>query len=108
MKAPALEFSSRARRDLDEVRDWTIQNWSEGQWRAYYRGFAIAFRRIAADPDCGRPREPLGKGMRSLAYEKHLIFFAPVSDVGGAVVILRIIHQRRNFTALTYLDDLEG
>ena len=46
--------------------------------------------------------------MRSLVYERHLIFFAPVDDFDGRPVILRILHQRRNLAALLYFDDLEG
>jgi toxin ParE1/3/4 len=106
---PAIpELSARARRDLDEIRDRTIATWGRAQWQVYYRGLGAAFRRIAADPGCGRPRNMIGPGMRSLVYEKHLIFFAPVASFGGQPVILRILHQRRNLSAVTYLDDLEG
>jgi toxin ParE1/3/4 len=102
------ELSGRARRDLDEIREWTIKTWSREQWQDYYRGMGAAFRRIASEPDCGRPRGLLGKEMRSLLYGRHLIFFAPLDDFAGKPVILRILHQRRNLAALTYHDDLEG
>jgi toxin ParE1/3/4 len=46
--------------------------------------------------------------MRSLVYEKHLIFFAPVASFDGRPVILRILHQRRNLAGISYLDELEG
>jgi toxin ParE1/3/4 len=102
------ELSGRARRDLDAIRDWTIATWGREQWQVYYRGLGAAFRRIAAEPTCGRPRDVLGTGMRSLVYESHLIFFAPVASFGGQPVILRILHQRRNLSAVTYLDDLDS
>jgi toxin ParE1/3/4 len=108
VKAVVPELSGRARRDLDEIRDWTIATWGREQWQVYYRGLAAAFRRIAAEPTCGRPRDVLGNGMRSLVYERHLIFFAPVASFSGQPVILRILHQRRNLSAVTYLDELEG
>ena len=63
-----------------------------------------AFRRIVTDPNCGRPQDKIAKGMRSLSYERHLIFFAPVTNFGGQPVILRVLHQRRNLEALTYFD----
>jgi toxin ParE1/3/4 len=106
--AAVPELSGRARRDLDEIRDWTIATWGREQWQLYYRGLGAAFRRITTDPSCGRPRDILSPGMRSLAYEKHLIFFSPVASFGGKPVILRILHQRRNLSAVTYLDELEG
>ena len=108
MKPAIPELSGRARRDLDDIRDWTIATWGRAQWQAYYRGLGAAFRRIASEPECGRPRALLGVGVRSLAYEKHLIFFAQVANFGGQTVILRILHQRRNLAAVTYLDDLES
>ena len=98
------ELSGRARRDLDEIRDWTIRTWGAAQWQQYYRGMAEAFRRIAAEPACGRPCGSLIKGMRSLTYERHLIYFAPVAQFGGLPVILRILHQRRNLAALAFTD----
>ena len=108
MKPPVPELSGRARRDLDEIRDWTVKTWGREQWQVYYRGMGAAFLRIAAEPDCGRPRDLLATGMRSLVYEKHMIFFAPVATFRGLPVILRILHQRRNLAAVAYLDDLEG
>ena len=107
MKPPFPELSGRARRDLDEIRDWTITNWGRGQWQAYYRELGAAFRKIAADPSCGRPRDMLGQGMRSLVCEKHLIFFAPVASFGRQPVILRILHQSRNLAAVTYLNEMD-
>jgi len=50
----------------------------------------------------------IGPGVRSLVHEKHLIFFSPIASFEGRPVILRILHQRRNQSAVTYLDDLEG
>jgi toxin ParE1/3/4 len=108
VKSPTPELSGYARRDLDEIRDWTIKTWGREQWQTYYRGLGAAFRQIATDPNCGQTRNLLGKGIRSLAFERHLIFFAPVTSFKGQTVILRILHQRRNLTAVTYLDDLEG
>ena len=108
MKPAIPELSGRARRDLDEIRDWTIATWGRAQWQVYYRGLGAAFRRIAAEPSCGRPRDVLAGWMRSLVYEKHVIFFAPVASFGAQPVILRILHQKRNLAGITYLDDLEG
>ena len=108
MKPAVPELSGRARRDLDEIRDWTITTWGNEQLQVYYRGLGAAFRRITTEPSCGRPRDILGVGIRSLVYERHVIFFGQVASFGGQPVILRILHQSRNLSAVTYLDDLEG
>ena len=108
MTSRAPELSGQARRDLDAIRDWTVDNWGRSQWQAYYRGLGGAFRRITNEPNCGRSRDFLAAGLRSLAYEKHLIFFAPIAQFGGQPVILRILHQRQSWAALTFIQDLEG
>jgi toxin ParE1/3/4 len=100
------ELSGRGRRDLDEIRNWTIETWGTARWQAYYRGIGSCLRRIASDPTCGRPQDRLARGTRSLTYERHLIFFAPVVSHGGQPVVLRILHQRRNLEAMTYFDRL--
>ena len=41
-------------------------------------------------------------------YERHVVFFARIAAAGGAAVILRIVHQRRNLPALVYFEDISG
>ena len=60
------------------------------------------FMRIGADTTTGRTRDLFQPGMRSLTYEQHVVFFAPSTAAGGAPVVLRILHQRRNLKALIY------
>lgn len=103
-----IRLSRRAQADLDDIRDFTIETWGRAQWLKYYRGMAAAFQRIGTDPMVGRNRELLGPGLRSLSYEKHLIFFAPIAAAQGGPVILRIVHQRRYLPALAYYDDLDS
>ena len=106
MRQPLL--STLALRDLEAVRSYTVEQWGRDQWLRNYLGLVRAFQTITDDPLCGRPRYLFAKGLRSLAYEKHLIFFSPINHAGDAVVILRLIHQRQNLAALTFYEDLEG
>ncbi|MGZ0187217.1 MAG: type II toxin-antitoxin system RelE/ParE family toxin [Alphaproteobacteria bacterium] len=103
-----IQLSRLAQADLDDIRDYTVETWGRAQWLKYFRGMAAAFKKISVDPMAGRSRDLLGPGLRSLPYEKHLIFFAPIPAAGGAAVILRIIHQRRYLPALAYYDDLDS
>ncbi len=102
------KLSGSARRDLIEIRLYTIDRWGRDQWLRYFAGFSTAFERIAENPDCGRPRDVLRKGLRSLTFEQHLIFFYPIRHAGGATVIVRIAHHSRNLDALSFYDDLDG
>lgn len=102
------KITGAARRDLIQIRDFTVDRWGRDQWQRYFVGLSEAFDQIAANPDCGRPRDMLRKDLRSLSYEMHLIFFRPVCHAGGVPIILRILHQRQNLAALRFHDHLES
>lgn len=103
-----IRLSRLARQDLDDVRRYTIETWGHDQWLKYYRGLVRAFEGIMANPDSGRDRSLFAAGLRSVGYEKHIIFFARIAAADDAPVILRIVHQRRHMPALVYFDDLDA
>ena len=61
-----------------------------------------------ANHDAGRDRSLFGVGMRSVMYEKHIIFCMWTTAADDAPIILRIAHHRRNMPALVYFEDLGG
>lgn len=103
-----MRLSRLARRDLDDIRRYTLTTWGRSQWLKYYRGLVRAFEGITANPDGGRDRSLLAAGMRSVNYGRHVIFFARIARAGNDPVILRIVHQRRHLPALVYFEDLDG
>ena len=103
-----IRLSQLARRDLDDIRRYTVDTWGRDQWLIDYRGLVRAFEEIAANPDGGRDRSLFAAGLRSVDYKRHVIFFARITAAGGEPVILRIIHQRRNMPALVYFEDIGG
>ena len=104
----AIKLSRLARRDLDDIRRYTLETRGRDQWLQYYQGLVRAFDGIAADPDGGRDRNLFAAGLRSVNYKRHVVFFARIAAAGGAPVILRIVHQRRHMPALVYFEDMEG
>ena len=102
------KLSRTARRDLDDIRKYTLARWGRDQWFHYFVGLSAAFERIAKDPQCGRQRDAMHNGLRSLTFEQHAIFFNPIRHAGGTIVIVRIVHQRRNLTALSFTDGIEA
>ncbi len=103
----SILLSKLAESDLDDIRQYTIETWGRSQWLRYYRGLVTVFERISEDPGTGRDRRLFVDGMRSVDYEKHTVFFKKLDAAGGAAVVLRIVHQRRNMPALVYYEDLE-
>lgn len=103
----SIKLSDLALQDLEEVRRYTLKHWGREQWLRYYRGLVSAFEQIEQFPQLGRPRDLFLQGMRSVNYEKHIIFYAPIRAAGGAIVVLRILHQQQHLPALTYYEDIE-
>ena len=103
-----IRLSRLARRDLEEIRRYTVDTWGREQWAKYYQGLVRAFEGIAANPDRGRDRSLFAAGMRSVNHGRHVIFFARIKAADNDTVILRIVHQRRNLPALVYFEDLDG
>ncbi|TNF17963.1 MAG: type II toxin-antitoxin system RelE/ParE family toxin [Rhodobacteraceae bacterium] len=103
-----LRLSGLARADLEDIRAYTVDTWGRAQWLAYYRQLVTAFERITADPGIGRDRSLFVPGMRSVNCQRHVIFYQRLDAARGAVVILRIVHQRRNMPALIYYEDLDS
>ena len=101
-----VRLSCRAEQDIKEIRTFTLERWGEEQWFRYFVGLSAAMDRIAVDPNCGRPRDVLLNGMRSLPHERHIFFFLPTRSGISRAAILRLVHQRRNLGALAYYDDL--
>ena len=102
-----IRLSRRAMKDIEDIRAYTLERWATPKWLNYFSGLSAAMDRIAQDPTCGLPRDLLLRGMRSLPYEKHIIFFLPVQIGIRRAAVLRIAHQRRNLAALTYYEDLD-
>jgi len=103
-----VKLAHLARQDLEDIRSYTVEQWGRAQWFAYYRGLVGAFESIEANPMSGRGRDLFRKGMRSLNYRRHIIFFSPIAAAGDTPVVLRILHQRRHLPAMIYYDDLDG
>lgn len=103
-----MRLTRQARGDLEDIRRYTVQTWGQDRWLSYFNGLMAAFERASSDGTCGRPRDDLRPGMRCLGYQQHLVFFQSIAHAGGATVILRIVHQRRDLAALSYYDSLEG
>ena len=103
-----IRLSRLARRDLVEIRRYTLDTWGREQWAKYYQGLVRALEGIMTNPDRGRDRSLFAAGMRSVNYGRHVIFFVRIQAIGNDPVILRIVHQRRHMPALVYFEDLDA
>ncbi len=101
-----IRLSRLAKRDLDEIRTYSVETWSRVRWIEYYGGLMRTFEEILENPDSGRDRSHFAAGLRSVNYGRHVIFYARVAAADDEPVIIRIVHQRRNLPALTYYENI--
>ena len=87
-------LSPRARADLDDIWDYTVETWSAEQAERYIRILQQAIETIAADPTRGRACDDIRPGYRKFSVGSHVIFYRRLDS---AVDVIRILHQRRDF-----------
>lgn len=84
-----LELSRRAEADLADIRDYSIEQFGIDRAIAYLDAIEEAFRLLIAYPETGSPHPSLMPPVRSLACQRHRIYYAIEGD---AVAIRRILH----------------
>ena len=88
-----LIFAPNARTDLTQLLLQSRRQWGIRQRNAYKLQIDRALGELTEYPFLGRSRDEISLGLRSYPVGSHLIYYQ-VQD--QAVVILRIIHNRRD------------
>lgn len=96
----AVHLTAAAEADLEEIRACTEETRGETPWLACFGDVLAASERIAAFPRSGRARDAFVPGLRSVRCREEVIFHLP--DVGGVVVVQRIVQGARNAEALDW------
>lgn len=84
-------LTPRARRDLDDIWDYTAERWGEEQAVRYIETLRDAFARLSQAPCLGRRRDDVRDGYRSFPAGRHQVFYL-VDEQG--IVVVRVLHQR--------------
>lgn len=69
----------------------------------YVGNLFACFARAVETPEAGRDRSGFVPGARSMQSGRHLVFYRQTEQ---GVVILRIVHEARNWAALRFADGL--
>ena len=86
-------LSPPAEMDLREIFDYTEDNSGRIQAIQYLRSFEDIFRLISDNPDIGRNRNEIRKGLKSLAHKKHVVFYRILKS---HIRIIRVLHGNRD------------
>lgn len=84
-----LVVSKRARADLLDIWIYSIKNRGETQADRYLDELDAGLRECGAEPECGRHRDEVRPGYRSLHVRRHVAFYTVTAD---QVLIQRVLH----------------
>jgi toxin ParE1/3/4 len=87
-------LSPRAQFDIDEIWDYTADQWGVDQANRYTRDIQAAIEAVAQDPRSGRSCDEIHAGYFRVSVGSHVVFYrVEVAHIRVA----RILHQRRDF-----------
>ncbi|WP_445731387.1 type II toxin-antitoxin system RelE/ParE family toxin [Mariniflexile sp.] len=78
--------------DLNNIWDYTSQNWSENQADKYYAIMKSACEDISKCSVIGKKYDKIEIGLLGHRIGKHIIFYQIISD--NEIEIIRILHER--------------
>ncbi len=84
------KFAEKAERDLEEIIDYTLQQWGALQTQNYLNGLEARGQLLADNPALGTKREALSEGLLSFPYESHILYY--IRQPYG-ISIVRVLHQ---------------
>jgi toxin ParE1/3/4 len=86
-----FEISTLALADLDNIWEYTVEQWSKGQANKYYNEIFAAIDKICENSDTGKPIDEIKKGHRRINVKSHMIIY---KVKGKTIYIDRILHQK--------------
>ena len=86
-------LSEAADTDLEDIFDYTLEEFGLDQAVSYVSEFDDTFETISENPEIGRKREEIREELRSLAKDKYVIFYRILGD---HIRIVRILHGSRD------------
>ena len=87
------KLSVRARKDLDNIIDWTIENISVKAMRDYHQSLVQCFESIVQNPYLGTDISIYKKGNFCFNHQSHRIFYKINKN---NILIVRLLHQSMN------------
>jgi len=87
-----ISFRRKANEDLNNIWNYTYENWSENQADKYYAAIKFDCLEIGKNPKLGKNYNGISKDLFGLKSGKHIIFYRSISE--KEIEIIRILHER--------------
>ena len=89
------ELSQKAKRDLEDIIDYTLSRYGEEQAVIYSSDISKVFRELTENPKIGKSRPEIRSNLRSFTKGSHTIYYRVFSS---KIRIIRILHVNRDVT----------
>ena len=85
-------FTKKAVNDINEIWNYTYEQWSEKQADKYYNELLYKCEMLASNPETGREYFKLFADLRGYKVNKHIIFYRQIDQ--NSIEVERILHER--------------
>ncbi len=85
-------LTNKAVADLNEIWQYTLENWSEKQADKYYKMLLDSCQDIANNPGLGKNYSGIKTELFGLKANRHIIFYRKLN--ANLIEITRILHER--------------
>lgn len=92
-----FRLSKAADADLEDIYDYTLEEFGLDQAVSYVSSFDDVFETISENPEIGRERKEIREELRSLGKDRYVIFYRLLDD---HIRIVRILHSSRDLPKL--------
>jgi toxin ParE1/3/4 len=86
------QLTNKAVEDLNNIWDYTFDQWSQRQADKYYQMLLDNFQTLADNPSLGKNYEGIANHLFGIRAEHHIIFFRRIHQ--NEIEITRILHER--------------
>lgn len=90
------KLTNKAVEDLNNIWDYTFEEWSEQQADIYYNLLLKSCEDIANNPDLGKNYIGVRKELFGYKINRHIIFYRKLHE--KPIEITRILHERMDLT----------
>ena len=89
---PKYQLTNKVVEDLENIWDYTFENWSEKQADKYYIYLVECFQLLASKPKPGKAYNDVTQYLLGYKATQHVIFFRKINNT--TIEIIRILHTR--------------
>jgi toxin ParE1/3/4 len=85
-----FSFTNKALTDLEEIWDYTVENWSENQAEKYYYLIMASCKDLANTPQLGKSYAVVSPNILGYKCGEHIIFYQEIEK--NKIEIARVLH----------------